>query len=156
MSRRKRVLTDEQRKAIGQRLLAGRQRKAKAAAVTLIPEPPPAPPMEVTYHAIPPDPPKVLTWKDLPRDVRKCARSRRIPDDAPVFKMRCTSCRAEMWSRSQKWEDICETCEYVLITEKHQLQQAAAKRRAGRLINPLRQETPNPIPNPLGRAGRLF
>ncbi len=79
---------------------------------------------------------RYLTWNDLPRDARKCAKRPGIPEDAPVRQMRCINCRQAMWTRDSKKEDICETCEFLLIDEKHRLRGQHERARGGEFVNP--------------------
>ena len=79
---------------------------------------------------------KTLTWNDLPRDTRKSAKRPGIPENAPVYRMRCIRCRLDMWTRDHKKEDICETCEYIMIDEKHRLRGTHERARGGEFVNP--------------------
>lgn len=137
-------ITDEERKAIGQRLAEGRKRAAEIRQLQRDWE---------TQGQIQ-DPVRVLRWRDLPRDARKSARNPRVPEDTPVQKMRCVNCRLEMWTRHPKWEDLCERCEFVLIDAKHRDRGEREKARSGRMVNPFREVTErervvNPLAGPV-------
>ena len=102
-------------------------------------------PIEVLVHPIRVDGPitrqwagirPTLTWNDLPRDARKSAKRPGIPENAPVYRMRCIRCRLDMWTRDHKKEDICETCEYIMIDEKHRLRGTHERARGGEFVNP--------------------
>ena len=95
-------------------------------------------------------PKRPLTWNDLPRDTRKSAKRPGIPENAPVYRMRCIRCRLDMWTRDHKKEDICETCEYIMIDEKHRLRGTHERSRGGEFVNPFADVTDtSPNVNPL-------
>ena len=72
----------------------------------------------------------------MSRDTRKSAKRPGIPENAPVYRMRCIRCRLDMWTRDHKKEDICETCEYIMIDEKHRLRGTHERARGGEFVNP--------------------
>lgn len=121
--------------------------------------PPPPPPRKMVMHPIqsprvdqPPPVHGKWTWLDLPRDARKASRIPAIPDSTPVYQDLCNNCRQMMWTRSPR-EDICETCEFVLIDEKHRMRKERENSRGG-LVNPFgAKHNAEPVMNPL-RGGR--
>ena len=139
--RRERIWTAAQRADVGRRLARARLEKHAVPPepmTDVISESERVFRVEIQMRPVAIDEPitRQLTWNDLSRDTRKSAKRPGIPENAPVYRMRCIRCRLDMWTRDHKKEDICETCEYIMIDEKHRLRGTHERARGGEFVNP--------------------